>query len=67
MATAELNDVIRDLASIRSDSLSGKKRKELMEVAIKSLELSTVERKALAHRKGRWGHVEDLPGTIRSF
>jgi hypothetical protein len=60
MATAELNDMIRDLASTRSDSLSGKKRNELMEVAMKSLELSTVERKALANRKGRWGHVHNL-------
>eukprot|EP00429_Kryptoperidinium_foliaceum_P022886 CAMPEP_0176150456 /NCGR_PEP_ID=MMETSP0120_2-20121206/76814_1 /TAXON_ID=160619 /ORGANISM="Kryptoperidinium foliaceum, Strain CCMP 1326" /LENGTH=423 /DNA_ID=CAMNT_0017487361 /DNA_START=57 /DNA_END=1327 /DNA_ORIENTATION=- len=44
-------DVVRDLASTRADSLNGRKRKELMDLAIQSLEMSTQERKVLANRK----------------
>ena len=51
---SELTEVVRDLASPRADSLSDKQRKELMDIALQSLQMSTMERKVLANRKGMY-------------
>ena len=57
---ADVAEIIRDLASTRADCFNGRKRHELMTVAIQSLQSSTQDRKILANRKGTLHHCQKL-------
>ncbi|MFA9277094.1 MAG: biotin carboxylase N-terminal domain-containing protein, partial [Rhodoluna sp.] len=55
-AYLDVSEIIRDLASTRADCFNGRKRHDLMTVAIQSLQSSTQDRKILANRKGTLHH-----------